>query len=164
MNDQPRNALSPGNMAAEGAPTPGGRRAGTKRRRGPRFPISLEDEHCARFIRSIIEMRRRRADHAELAQSAEPAWDIMLDIYACAIERIDLSVTAVGIAAGIAPATAQRWIKKLAALGVIERLADPRDRRRKLVRLSPAALAAMHHWQTEARAIMEQIIRREELS
>ncbi len=88
----------------------------------------------------------------------------MLDIYACALGRIHLSVTAVGIAAGIAPATAQRWIKKLAALGVIERLADPRDRRRKLVRLSPAALAAMHHWQTEARTILEQIIPREELS
>lgn len=164
MTDQPRKALDFGNMATEGAPKPGGTQAGTKRRRGPCFPISLEDENGARFIRSIIEMRRRRADHAALAQSAEPAWDIMLDIYACAIERIDLSVTAVGIAAGIAPATAQRWIKKLAALGVIERLADPRDRRRKLVRLSPAALAAMHHWQTEARAILEQIVRREEPS
>ncbi|QCB37291.1 MarR family transcriptional regulator [Sphingobium sp. PAMC28499] len=162
MTDQPRKALRPGNMAAPGKPAR--MLAGTKRRRVPRAPTPLEDEKGARFIRSIGEMRRRRADHAALVQSAEPAWDIMLDIYACALERIDLSVTAVGIAAGIAPATAQRWIKKLAALGVIERLADPRDRRRKLVRLSPAALAAMHHWQTEARAILEQIVRREEPS
>ncbi len=158
MTDQLRSALRLGNMTAEGAPQP----SGTQRRRGPRAPIPLQHKNDARFIRSIIEMRRRRADHAELAQSVEPAWDIMLDIYACTLEEIELSVTAVGITAGIAPATAQRWIKRLAALGVMEMLADPRDRRRKMVRLSPSALAAMHHWHAQARAIMEQIVRREE--
>ncbi len=116
----------------------------------------------AAFIRSIIRMRRRRADLPELIPSVEPAWDVMLDIYACMVEHVDLPITAVGIAAGLAPATTQRWIKKLAALDVVRRAPDPRDRRRILVRLTPAALTAMRLWHAEARAAMHHAAQNED--
>lgn len=123
--------------------------------------VSQVDNDAA-FIRSIIRMRRRRADLPELVQSVEPAWDVMLDIYACMVEQVDLPITAVGIAAGLAPATTQRWVKKLAALDVVRRAPDPRDRRRILVRLTPAALTAMRLWHAEARAAMQHAAQNED--
>ncbi|WP_375188200.1 MarR family transcriptional regulator [Sphingobium yanoikuyae] len=106
----------------------------------------------ASFIRTIISLYRHRADHPVFAHSDEPSWAIMLDIYACALEEVRLCVTAIGIAAGIPPTTAQRWINKLAGLGLLEREADPTDQRRIYVRLSPSAMKVMREWHVEAQA------------
>lgn len=117
-------------------------------------PLWADDN--ARFIRTIIRLYRHRADHPVFAHADEPSWAIMLDIYACTLEEVRLSVTAIGIAAGIPPTTAQRWINKLAGLGLLEREADPADQRRIYVRLSPSAMKVMREWHVETQAAFVQ--------
>ena len=40
---------------------------------------------------------------------ADPAWDIMLDLFAARIEGKDITVSSAGIAACVPPTTALRW-------------------------------------------------------
>lgn len=101
----------------------------------------------AAFIRALIAIRRSRTDHLPRVQMADPAWDILLDIYACQLECRKLPITSVGTLADIPAATAQRWIRKLTQQGMLVRIADPKDRRRAHVSLTPTAWDGMRAWQ-----------------
>ena len=74
---------------------------------------------------------------------ADPAWDIMLDLFAARIEGKDITVSSAGIAACVPPTTALRWIHALEVAGVIERYGDPTNRRRQLVRLTDETFKRM---------------------
>lgn len=105
--------------------------------------VASEDAAC---IRAVIEIRCSRTDHLPIPHMGEPAWDILLDIYACQLEGVRLPVTAVGIMAGIPAATAQRWIKRLTQQGMLVRIADPQDRRRHHITLSSETWKGMRAW------------------
>ncbi|MEW6626916.1 MAG: MarR family transcriptional regulator [Pseudomonadota bacterium] len=106
------------------------------------------------MIRRVIQLRQRRACHIGVSHLSEAAWDILLDIYACELEGVAISVTAIGIDAGIAPATAQRWITRLVAQGVLLRIVDPKDRRRAHISLAPGAASGMRNWHAEAHILL----------
>ncbi|KAK0360107.1 hypothetical protein LTR94_028604, partial [Friedmanniomyces endolithicus] len=76
----------------------------------------------------------------------DPAWDMLLDLFAAALEGTQVSVSSLCIAAAVAPTTALRWIGKLTAADLLHRHPDPQDRRRAFVSLSPAARDAMYRY------------------
>lgn len=115
---------------------------------GSQIQAASDDAAC---IRAVIEMRCSRTDHLSIPHMGEPAWDILLDIYACQLEGVRLPVTAVGLLAGIPSATAQRWIKRLTQQGMLMRIADPQDRRRAHVTLSPETWKGMRAWHEDVR-------------
>jgi len=98
----------------------------------------------AEAIRKAIRARRQRDRFFGAGLFEDPAWDMLLDLFAARIEGIQVSVSSLCIAAAVAPTTALRWIGRLTDAGLFARHADPRDRRRAHIALSPEAVNAMH--------------------
>ncbi|WNO53578.1 hypothetical protein [Stakelama saccharophila] len=94
-------------------------------------------------VRAVIRLRRLRDRFFDPELFADPAWDMLLDLYAAAIERVGVSVSSLCIAASVPPTTALRWIKTMTDTGLFERRADPHDRRRAFIVLGERAEAAM---------------------
>lgn len=99
---------------------------------------------AARDVRRIIRMRRVRDQFFEAEIFADPAWDMLLDLYAARLEHARVAVSSLCIAAAVPATTALRWIKALSAAGLFVRRQDPHDGRRVFVALSDSATAAMH--------------------
>ena len=97
----------------------------------------------AEFVRRVIAARAARSRYFSDDLFADPAWDILLELYAlrCAQQRI--SVSKLCLAARVPPTTALRWIDKLDSEGLVDREADPLDARRVWVSLSDRGNDAM---------------------
>jgi len=100
-------------------------------------------ETTAQEIRAAIRSRRLRAQFFQGELFADPAWDMLLDLFAAELERRRVSVSSLCIAAAVPPTTALRWIGTLHDAGLFERQADPSDRRRAYVGLSAKGLDGM---------------------
>jgi DNA-binding MarR family transcriptional regulator len=94
-------------------------------------------------IRQAIRARRLRDAFFGQNLFEDPAWDMLLDLYAAHLEGGQVSVSSLCIAAAVAPTTALRWIGKLTGAGLLERQPDPLDRRRAFMALSAKALRGM---------------------
>ena len=94
-------------------------------------------------VRRAIRARRLRNQFFDEGLFEDPAWDMLLDLFAAELEQAQVSVSSLCIAAAVAPTTALRWIAKLTDCGLLIRHPDPVDRRRAFITLSPTASAAM---------------------
>lgn len=103
-------------------------------------------EASAQEIRAVIRSRRMRAQFFTGELFADPAWDMLLDLFAAELERRRVSVSSLCIAAAVPPTTALRWIGTLHDAGLFERHADPSDRRRAYIALSQKALEGMRSY------------------
>ncbi len=109
---------------------------------GPADESAAADTN-AQEIRAVIRSRRLRAQFFVTDLFADPAWDMLLDLFAARLERRQVSVSSLCIAAAVPPTTALRWISTLHDAGLFERQADPSDRRRAYIGLSPKGLESM---------------------
>lgn len=94
----------------------------------------------------LREIHRLRLNRNRLFGSdlfADPAWDMLLDLYAAHLSNELNSVTSLCLASGVPPSTALRWISKLESGQWVFREPDQADRRRFYIRLSPKGLEAM---------------------
>lgn len=91
-------------------------------------------------IRDRIRKRRARSRFFPDDLFADPAWDIMLDLFAAHFEGRQVSVSSLCIAAAVPATTALRWIKSMTEDGWLVRVADAQDGRRIFVKLSDMAL------------------------
>ncbi len=98
----------------------------------------------ARDVRRLIRLRRVRDQFFDAELFADPAWDMILDLYAARLEHGRVAVSSLCIAAAVPATTALRWIKALTTAGLFERRQDPHDGRRIFVALSDNGTAAMH--------------------
>ncbi len=104
-------------------------------------------------VRQIVRARRMRDRHFGEGMFEDPAWDMMLDLYAAHLERAQVSVSSLCIAAAVAPTTALRWIARLTNAGLFQRTPDPFDRRRAFMSLTDAGLTAMSRYVSSIRAM-----------
>ena len=94
--------------------------------------------------RRVYQARRRRGRvFGDETLFGEPAWDILLDLFAAAVHNKRVAVTSACIGAAVPSTTALRWIKVLEDKGLILREDDTADARRTFVRLSPQGYALM---------------------
>jgi DNA-binding MarR family transcriptional regulator len=100
----------------------------------------------SRDVRQVIRQRRLRDELFDSELFADPAWDMLLDLYAARLDRARVSVSSLCIAAAVPATTALRWIKTLTETGLFERKADQHDARRIFVQLSDGATTAMHRY------------------
>ncbi|TPG20570.1 hypothetical protein EAH87_07450 [Sphingomonas koreensis] len=104
---------------------------------GPGVPVSARD------IRQAIKSRRLRDQFFQRGLFEDPAWDMLLDLFAAELEDVAVSVSSLCIAAAVAPTTALRWIAKLTDAGLLDRRPDPFDKRRAFMVLSDTARAGI---------------------
>ncbi|MGN6850650.1 MAG: MarR family transcriptional regulator [Sphingomicrobium sp.] len=95
------------------------------------------------MVRSIIKARALRRQSFAADLFADPAWDMLLELYAIKCEGRRISISKLSMAAGVPGTTALRWIDKLDAEGLVVRTEDPTDARRVWITISPSGLAAM---------------------
>lgn len=97
----------------------------------------------AQRVCAILRWRRQRDLFFEPGLFADPAWDILLELYAAELGDYPMAVTSLCIGAAVPITTALRWIRLLEQKGIVTRTPDPRDGRRILVRLSQKGSTAM---------------------
>ncbi len=98
---------------------------------------------AAADVRRAIRARRMRGQFFDAELFADPAWDMLLDLFAAGLEGGRVSVSSLCIAAAVPGTTALRWIGSMTETGFLEREADPNDRRRAYIVLAPRAVGAM---------------------
>lgn len=94
-------------------------------------------------VRSIINARAERQKFLPENLFAEPAWDMLLDLYLGDILGKRISVSSLCTASNVPASTALRWIRSLGHAGLVDREGDHFDGRRYYVSLSEAGLARM---------------------
>jgi DNA-binding MarR family transcriptional regulator len=94
-------------------------------------------------VRAILYARRKRTHFFDSELFADPAWDILLELYAAHLGQYRTAVTSLCIGAAVPATTALRWIKLLETRGLILRRPDATDGRRVFMELSDTAVAAM---------------------
>lgn len=77
---------------------------------------------------------------------ADPAWDLLLDLYISELEGRQVAVSSACIATGVPTTTALRCINRLVGTGFLIRTVDPEDARRSIVTLEPACAAKIGYW------------------
>ena len=95
---------------------------------------------------SRIYRLRRVRDHLfadDTGLFAEPAWDILLDLYVAGARGAPISRTSACVAASVPNTTGLRYLELLEAKGLIETRDDAHDRRQRLVTISERARNAM---------------------
>lgn len=98
---------------------------------------------------SLYTLRRKRdAASARRGLFGEPGWDILLDLYIAEGRRTEVQVSSVCLDAGVPSTTILRWIARLEQEGLLYRIADNADARRRYVRLTD-----------EGRTMMRTILR-----
>ena len=96
-----------------------------------------------RAVRRLLRWRSQRANFFSAKLFADPAWDILLELYAAELEQRRVSVGSLCIASRVPATTALRWIATLVGEGLIKRHSDPLDARRIFVTLAPDSSRAM---------------------
>jgi predicted transcriptional regulator len=94
----------------------------------------------------ILRTRRKRDTFFGGDLFGEPAWDILLELFAAQHARRRLSVSGVCYASAVPVTTALRWIERLENDGWIERMDDPGDRRRSWITLTEKGSTAMEKY------------------
>jgi DNA-binding MarR family transcriptional regulator len=104
----------------------------------------LDETDSAKLVRRAIAARARRREVFGSDLFADPAWDILLELYAFHREQRRIGVSKVSMVAGIPLTTALRWLDRLQNDGLVEREDDPLDGRRSWVALSDKGFEAMN--------------------
>jgi DNA-binding MarR family transcriptional regulator len=91
----------------------------------------------ARSIQALIKQRRKRDQVFGADLFADPAWDILLELYASELAQRRVPTGHLCDAAAVPATTALRWISLLEMKGMVCRRQDPLDGRRYFVSLSP---------------------------
>ena len=98
---------------------------------------------AAAAAEALLAARRNRAEALGSGLFADPAWDMLLALFAAAERGETLSVTRLCAAAGVPQTTALRWLEQLEQARLVGRAADAADARRTLVTLAPEAREKM---------------------
>ena len=101
-------------------------------------------------VRGVLAARKRRLEHFPELVFDEPAWDMLLKLFASELDGEPISVTSVCSASHVPDATASRWFGKLEKKGFVRRQQDPKDGRRAWVQLTPRGRSALRSYFLEA--------------
>ncbi len=97
-------------------------------------------------LRAIIEARRARDLYFGHDLFGEPAWDMLLELYACELAQLRMNTSQLCVGAAVPMTTALRWIGILEETGLIIRTDDPLDRRRLFVSLTERGSLAIRSY------------------
>jgi DNA-binding MarR family transcriptional regulator len=99
-------------------------------------PTPGAGEDLRATARALLRARSRQPELLGVDLFRDPAWDLLLDLYANGGED-GLMISALCHAACVPPTTALRYVHKLVETGSLVCEDDPQDQRRTLVRMAP---------------------------
>lgn len=107
---------------------------------------SLISQRDADAIKGYLRARRNREAYFPEGLFADPAWDLLLDLYVAQTEGREVSVSSACIAAGVPATTGLRWLASLEKKALITRHQDHQDGRRSWVKIARPALKGINLW------------------
>ncbi|MBC9033480.1 MarR family transcriptional regulator [Sphingomonas sp. JC676] len=108
----------------------------------------------AQFAARWRALRMRRNEALGIPVFRDPAWDMLLDLLVASEEGRRVSVTSLCHASGVPTTTALRHVERLDELGLIDRTADPSDKRRFWVTARPDTLRRVRELVARLRAVI----------
>lgn len=111
----------------------------------------------AGLVNLIRKRRLARADLFGPDLFADPAWDMLLELYLAHIENRQISISGLCYGAGVPGTTALRWVNNLLREGLITRHKDMSDNRRVWLRLSEPAREKMERYVSETDRAIERL-------
>lgn len=111
--------------------------------------LGFSDDKLAGLASSIYRMRQHRQAYFDAALFAEPAWDMMLDLFINKVRGARVSTTSLCLAAGVPHATGIRWISTLREHGLLRRYRAPDDARLMLIEITPKGYQLMRQCLSE---------------
>jgi DNA-binding MarR family transcriptional regulator len=108
-----------------------------------REPFSRSRYDLVVAIRQSLQARAQRGRFFNARLFSDPAWDMLLELYAASLAQRKLSVSRLAERTRVPLTTALRWISALEKEGVVERQADQLDARRVFILLSEQGASAM---------------------
>ena len=85
--------------------------------------LSLTEDH----VRSVLLVRRARSDILGKHLFSDPAWDILLELYAAKLGERTMSLTDVARAIETPRSTAKRWVAALEERDLVQSRIDPAE-------------------------------------
>ena len=107
----------------------------------PRTALSRYEKLMA--VRRALQARRQRGQYFNCGLFSDPAWDILLELYAAATSQRRLAVTRICERTRTAMTTALRWIGALEQEGLVRREPNPLDGRQVFIVLTNKAIHTM---------------------
>lgn len=92
-----------------------------------------------------IAERRSVGRHLGFLTFANPAWDMLLDLYRAALLGHDISISSLTLASNVPATTARRCIASMVADKLVSYRPDHADRRRVYVAITSAGADALTH-------------------
>lgn len=111
--------------------------------RAPQRPRALSGAQLGRFVERLRRIRLRRNELVGAPLFRDPAWDMLLDLFAAHQQGHQVSISSLCYASGVSQSTALRHMNWLERHGLVERVNDPCDLRRSWVRATPPALSGV---------------------
>lgn len=108
-----------------------------------------------RVARLILRMRDARDRILGEQHFADPAWDLLLELYIAKVLDRPLTVGDACIGSRVPLTTGLRWIAELERVGKVARVRDPVDRRRTMVVLTDAQTERMDRFFVLAAELLE---------
>lgn len=102
----------------------------------------------AKLLRRVLRARIERTDYFSSRLFSEPAWDMLLELYAAHLMQRRLAVKDLCVASRVPQTTALRWITVLKSEGLIYARSDPLDARRTFLEFTPEGCVAMMRYFT----------------
>ena len=103
-------------------------------------------ENLGRAVTAVIQARRLRAHYFDEELFADPAWDMMLDLFRAELCQRRIATSSLCVAAAVPATTALRWIKAMTEKGLFVRHDDPFDGRRVYIELAPVVSEALRRY------------------
>jgi hypothetical protein len=112
-------------------------------------PEQASDKALAKVARAVLRARNRRQRYFDAEMFADPAWDMLLDLFVSTATGKRVNTTSLCIAGQVPGSTGLRWIAVLEKHELIVRVPAPDDARVKLVELTRKGYRLMRQFLIE---------------
>ena len=112
----------------------------------PAVPMESSASEEGVAVRAYLRSRRLREHLLPGELFGEPAWDILLDLYASETEGRKVSISSACVASAVPATTALRWLNALNEFGLVGRVPDASDARRFNLELTLLARSHLRTW------------------
>ena len=104
---------------------------------------AVTDARLLQVARTLLALRKRRADYLHRSMLGEPAYDMLLALYVAGGDGHTMTAARVAKRSGVAQSSALRWIDYLVSKQLVERGPHPSHKRAFMLQLTPKGRAAL---------------------